>query len=142
VVPPKIRTVTIREHPRDRIGELVHDARVSLGMSVSAACEAARRARPDNAVGSGISKTTWERIERGMSVRPSAWADVERLFKWPSGSIRRYVEDNGPEPAAEEVVVEQQPTDTGQSLTARFGELSADEQALVDAMIETLRRRH
>ena len=77
-----------------------------------------------------------------MSVRPSAWADVERLFKWPSGSIRRYVEDNGPEPAAEEVVVEQQPTDTGQSLTARFGELSAEDQALVDAMIETLRKRH
>jgi len=143
VAPSKIRNVTIREHPRDRIGELVHDARVSLGMSVSAACEAARRARPDNAVGSGISKTTWERIERGMAVRPSAWADVERLFKWPSGSVRRYVEDNGPEPAVqEEVVVEQQQTDTGQSLTARFGQLTAEEQALVDQMIETLRRRH
>ena len=132
----------IRENPLARVAELVHNERVSRGMSFYAACDAARALRPTDAVGPGISKSTWENVERGRNVRANAWADIERVFKWPSGSIRRYVEDNGPEPAPEEVVVEQQPTDTGQSLTARFGELSAEDQALVDAMIETLRKRH
>jgi len=142
----RLRDVTIREHPRDRIGELVHDARVSLGMSVSAACEAARRARPDQAVGPGISKTTWERLERGMSVRPSAWADVERLFGWPLGSIRRYVEDNGPEPAAsassEAPVVEERQTDAGRAFIARVGPLSPDEAAVLESVLDGLRKRN
>ena len=144
MTPERLRDVTIREHPRDRIGELVHDARVSLGMSVSAACEAARRARPDQAVGPGISKTTWERIEKGMSVRPSAWADVERLFDWPLGSIRRYVEDNGPEPAkpADTPVVEERPTDAGRAFIARVGPLSEAEAAVLESVLDGLRKRN
>ena len=145
MTPERLRDVTIREHPRDRIGELVHDARVSLGMSVSAACEAARRVRPDQAVGPGISKTTWERIEKGMSVRPSAWADVERLFDWPPGSIRRYVEDNGPEPAKpaqEAPVVEERQTDAGRAFIARVGPLSDAEAAVLESVLDGLRKRN
>jgi len=139
----RMTTVKIHEGRLARVAELVYDARISRFPSVSAAVDAARAARPEDAVGPGISKSTWENVEKGIAVRGDKWADIERLFRWPHGSIRRYVDDGLVEPAPqEEVTVEQQPTDTGQSLTARFGQLSADEQALVDAMIETLRRRH
>ena len=140
----RIRKVTIREHPLARVAELVHDERVSRGMSFNAACDAARALRPADAVGPGISKSTWQNVEAGRNVRHVAWADIERVFGWPLGSIRRYVEDNGPEPtqAAEAPVVEERVTDAGRAFIARVGPLSDAEAAVLESVLDGRRKRN
>ena len=133
-----------RMEPIERLAELVIESRNGRGLSVVKAVESARALDAEETGEPRISRSTWEKVERGQTVQDAKYASIERLFQWPAGSTLRYLFRNGPEPrtVAPEVTVEQQPTDTGQSLTARFGQLSAEEQALVDAMIETLRRRH
>jgi len=128
--------------PIERLAELVIESRNARGLSVVKAVESARALDAEETGEPRISRSTWEKVERGQTVQDAKYASIERLFQWPAGSTLRYLFRNGPEPRSVEVTVEQQETTTGQSLTARFGELSADEQALVDAMIETLRRRH
>ena len=128
--------------PIERLAELVIESRNARGLSVVKAVESARALDAEETGEPRISRSTWEKVERGQTVQDAKYASIERLFQWPAGSTLRYLFRNGPEPRSVEVTVEQQPTETGQSLTARFGELSPEEQALVDAMIETLRRRH
>jgi len=134
----RIRVVTIREDPLDRLAQLVTQARQAMRDDRGKAMS-----KPKAAQAAGLSRQTLDNVEAGQRASDLTYAQLEQFLGWAPGSILRYVRDNGPEPGpAPEVVVEQQGTETGQSLTARFGELSADEQALVDAMIETLRRRH
>ena len=136
----RIRKVTIREHPLARVAELVHDERVSRGMSFNAACDAARALRPADAVGPGISKSTWQNVEAGRNVRHVAWADIERLFGWAPGSIRRYVEDNGPEPSTPQPPEVTNDTSASgvQTLVATYEKLTPSEQAIVDALVAGL----
>jgi len=133
----RLRTVTIRETPLQGLARLVAAARLSKtderGKPLT---------KPKAAAAIGISRQTLDYVETAKKrAADVTYVQLEQFFGWVPGSIARYLDDDGPEPGPE-VVVEQQETETGQSLTARFGELSADEQALVDAMIETLRRRH
>ena len=134
----RIRVVTIREDPLDRLAQLVTQARQAMRDDRGKAMS-----KPKAAQAAGLSRHTLDNVEAGQRASDLTYAQLEQFLGWAPGSVLRYVRDNGPEPGpASEVVVEQQGTETGQSLTARFGELSADEQALVDAMIETLRKRH
>jgi len=134
----RTRVVTIREDPLDRLAQLVTQARQAMRDERGKAMS-----KPKAAQAAGLSRQTLDNVEAGVRASDLTYAQLEQFLGWVPGSILRYVKDNGPEPGpAPEVTVEQQATDTGQSLTARFGELSAEEQALVDAMIETLRRRH
>jgi len=135
----KLRTVTIRETPLQGLARLVAAARLSKtderGKPLT---------KPKAAAAIGISRQTLDYIETAKKrAADVTYVQIEQFFGWVPGSVHRYLDDDGPEPGpAPEVTVEQQATDAGQSLTARFGQLSAEEQALVDAMIETLRRRH
>lgn len=138
----RIRKMNARETRLARLGDLVHEERISRGMSFNAACDAARALRPEDAHGPGISKSTWENVERGRNVRHTAWADIERVFRWPGGSIRRYVDDDGGEPAPE-VVIEEQETETGRTFIARVGPpLTEAEDAILKDVLDALRKRN
>ena len=55
--------------------------------------------RPASMSGKGISKSTWERAEKARGrIRSYLYADIERLFDWPFGSIVRYLDEQGTEP--------------------------------------------
>ena len=50
--------------------------------------------------GKGISKSTWERAEKARGrIRSYLYADIERLFDWPFGSIVRYLDEQGTDAA-------------------------------------------
>ncbi|MFF1544146.1 hypothetical protein [Streptomyces sp. NPDC058291] len=68
---------------------------------------AARRRRADlglalndaNAKAAGTSKGTWQRVEKGQSIRETNYVKIDRLLQWAPGSCINVLESGEPVPA-------------------------------------------
>jgi len=69
----------------ERLGAAVAARRVALKLGVEPAARAAR-----------ISKDTWKRVERGLPVRDTKYADVEGVLEWAPGTCMRVADGGDP----------------------------------------------
>lgn len=86
-----IKIVTDRERLLMRLAVRVQEDRAAKGSQSKADRE------------SKISRSTWIRIEEGKPIQRHNYSAVETYLDWPQGSIRRFLEEGGPEPRKPEV---------------------------------------
>src|SRR5690348_7448006 len=98
----RIRFVTIREDPLDRLAQLVTEARQSMRDERGKALS-----KPKAAQAAGLSRQTLDNIEAGQRAADLSYAQVEQFLGWIPGSILRYLKENGPEPRRADVTVEE-----------------------------------
>lgn len=118
-----IRIVSERERLLKRLAVRVADDRSAKGSQARAERE------------STISRSTWIRAEKGQAIQAHNYAAVETYLGWPRGSIRRFLEEGGPEPRQPEVVQEDGP----QGATAHDVPETPEEWAAVRALLQAMR---
>lgn len=79
--------------PRDyaRLATLARKRRVELGVTLNDV----------NAKAGGISKGTWQRVERGEAIRDANYAKIDGLLRWAPGSCLAVLEGRDPVPVAD-----------------------------------------
>lgn len=76
------------EARRRRLGRLIHQRRVDLGLSITAAAGRA-----------GLNPKTWGWLESGArATRETAWAAIERALRWAPGSVATVLAGGDPTP--------------------------------------------
>lgn len=135
----KMRRVTVRVDPLQRLGELVEAARLSWTDPRTGKPYDLKPFARDVA---HISRQAWINIETGATKsRATTYRRVEDVFGWETGSILRYLDDDGPEPGPPLVVsdIGGKPHHT-LSVDYEGRELSAEDQAQVEALVRRLAR--
>ena len=135
----RVRVVMIRETPLEGLARLVTHARQSKrdnrGKPLS---------KPKAAQAIGLSRQTLDNVERGLRAADLTYAQLEQFFEWPAGSILNFLDHDGPDPApaSEQPVVEERQTDAGRAFIARVGPLSDAEAAVLESVLDGLRKRN
>lgn len=71
-----------------RLAELARKRRADLGLALN----------DTNAKDGGISKHTWQRVEKGMQIRQTNYVKIDGLLRWAVGSCIRVLEGGAPVP--------------------------------------------
>lgn len=126
-----------RMHGSDRqeqLGKLIRSRRSALGLDVAPTARSIQ-----------MSPDTWNKMERGGSVRPSSYGRIEQVLRWPQGSILGYLE-GGDEPSAGDGLLATAPDGAGGTieiheiqgdapgLPEEYWKLSEDDRATVDQL--------
>ena len=80
----------VSDHDLDRLASYTKRRRADLGLALTDA----------TAKAGGLSKHTWQRVERGLAIRETNYAKIDGLLQWATGSCLRIL--GGGEPVAVE----------------------------------------
>lgn len=128
----------MRVDPLVQLGRLVEAARLRM---VNPATRKPYQAAPA-AKAAGVNRGTWGAIETGAhKAQDSTYAQVEKFFDWEEGSIKRYLEEEGPEPGPP-LVVSDIGADPGRTLVVHYEghELSDEDKARIEELARRLAR--
>lgn len=75
-----------RDH--ERLAVLARKRRADLGLALN----------DDNAKAGGVSKGTWQRIEKGLPIRDTNYVKIDGLMRWAPGSCIAVIEGRDPVP--------------------------------------------
>lgn len=134
--------------PRDleRLAKAARKRRTELGLALN----------DKNAKAAGTSKGTWQRVERGESIRPTNYVKIDALLQWAPGGCMAVLDGREAVPAAPsaldpDVAISRLPPElidkeardvVKLAAVATVGRLSGDEiRDLSDAVIRDLRNR-
>lgn len=73
-------------HERERLAKLARRRRQELGLALN----------DGNAKAAGVSKGTWQRVEKGMSIRETNYVKIDGLLQWAPGSCLSVLEGKEP----------------------------------------------
>lgn len=78
-----------RDH--SRLAELARKRRAELGLALN----------DTNAKAGGVSKGTWQRVEKAMEIRETNYVKIDGLLHWAPGSCLRVLEGSAPVPVSD-----------------------------------------
>lgn len=81
----------LTNHDFDRLAAVAKRRRAELGIALNDA----------NAKEAGVSRGTWQRVEKGLSIRETNYKKIDGLLQWVAGSCITVLEGGDPEPASE-----------------------------------------
>lgn len=132
----KIRRVTMRVDPYERLGELVAAARLCTPSPKGGVL--AQTAASESA---GMNRNTWGRVERDHErASDRTYAQMETFLGWEAGSILRYLDKGGPEPGPAPAVEEIDTGGQGQTFTAVYEALSEESKAALEEVARKMLR--
>ncbi|MET7923155.1 hypothetical protein ABZT43_04000 [Streptomyces sp. NPDC005349] len=75
-------------HERERLAKLARRRRAELGLALNDV----------NAKAAGLSKGTWQRVERGEAIRETNYVKIDGVLNWAPGSALSVLEGKDPIP--------------------------------------------
>src|SRR5690242_6935858 len=79
------------EHDLERLARAVRRRRAALGIAMNDA----------NAKKAGVSKGTWQRVEKGLPIRETNYVKIDGLLQWAPGSCLKVAEGGEPIPVSD-----------------------------------------
>ncbi|MEV7975346.1 hypothetical protein [Streptomyces sp. NPDC086519] len=79
------------EHDLERLARAARRRRADLGVAMNDA----------NAKKAGVSKGTWQRVEKGLPIRETNYVKIDGLLQWAPGSCVRVLEGREPVPVSD-----------------------------------------
>lgn len=79
---------TFSDEARRRLADVARRRRTELGLALNDA----------NAKAAGTSKGTWQRVERGQTIRDTNYKKIDRLLRWAPGSCLKVLDGGEPTP--------------------------------------------
>ncbi|WP_051844061.1 hypothetical protein [Streptomyces sp. NRRL S-813] len=79
------------DHDLEALAKLARRRRADLGIAMNDA----------NAKAAGVSKGTWQRVEKGQPIRETNYVKIDGLLQWAPGSSLRVLEGGEPVPVAD-----------------------------------------
>jgi hypothetical protein len=77
---------SLTDHDLERLAKAARRRRADLGIAMNDA----------NAKAAGVSKGTWQRVEKAQSIRETNYVKIDGLLKWAPGSSLRVLEGGEP----------------------------------------------
>lgn len=79
------------DHDLERLARAARRRRADLGLAMNDA----------NAKRAGVSKGTWQRVEKGLPIRETNYVKIDGLLQWAQGSALRVLEGREPVPVSD-----------------------------------------
>lgn len=79
------------DHDLERLARAARRRRADLGLAMNDA----------NAKKAGVSKGTWQRVEKGLPIRETNYRKIDGLLQWAQGSALRVLEGREPVPVSD-----------------------------------------
>jgi hypothetical protein len=79
------------EHDLERLARAARRRRADLGIAMNDA----------NAKKAGVSKGTWQRVEKGLPIRETNYRKIDGLLQWAHGSCLKVAEGGEPIPVSD-----------------------------------------
>lgn len=79
------------DHDLERLARAARRRRADLGLAMNDA----------NAKKAGVSKGTWQRVEKGLPIRETNYVKIDGLLQWAQGSALRVLEGREPVPVSD-----------------------------------------
>ncbi|MEU5477535.1 hypothetical protein [Streptomyces mirabilis] len=79
------------EHDLERLARAARRRRADLGIAMNDA----------NAKKAGVSKGTWQRVEKGLPIRETNYRKIDGLLQWAPGSCLKVAEGGEPIPVSD-----------------------------------------
>ncbi|MET8081830.1 hypothetical protein [Streptomyces sp. NPDC005303] len=79
------------DHDLERLARAAKRRRADLGIAMNDA----------NAKAAGVSKGTWQRVEKGLSIRETNYVKIDDLLQWAPGSCLDVLEGGEPVPVGQ-----------------------------------------
>jgi hypothetical protein len=79
------------EHDLERLARAARRRRADLGIAMNDA----------NAKKAGVSKGTWQRVEKGLPIRETNYVKIDGLLQWAPGSCLKVAEGGEPIPVSD-----------------------------------------
>lgn len=80
------------DHDLDRLAKVAKRRRAELGIALNDA----------NAKEAGVSRGTWQRVEKGLEIRETNYVKIDGLLQWAAGSCIAVLEGGDPAPLADD----------------------------------------
>jgi len=82
---------SVVDHDFDRLARLARSRRADLGLALN----------DINAKAAGMSKHTWQRVEKGLPIRETNYVKIDGVLQWAPGSCLNVLKGGEPTPVEE-----------------------------------------